>query len=678
MEKQLTLRSMPLQPTTYNAEARSVRAVVATDTEVQVYDWERGEVIVEYLLADGFQLPEGRAQVPLLDSHFRWGVGGVLGSVRDFSVMGGQVLGDVYFSSAEDSRDPETKVREGHLTDLSGGYSVEESVWVQRGEKKLIGAREFVGPCKISTRWTLREVSVTAIGADALTTFRSEQIPPQMQEYMKKQIEHALSERNNSVTTTPPKGDPIMDPITPTPPPAIDENKVRQEAQIAERTRVTEIQALAARHGASVQNMSELATQAINEGWDSSKLGQEILARMAAPKTVDTNAASQAPDVQVRAEWGKPWQKRAAVQLRYMEAKLYGRSNAQLLGEQLAEMQRNLGERQIQAELVDAIQIIESAKLPPLQAVRLMSTLSAGAGSNTLPAPFLAEVFVIVEERGLARRMFRPIPMTSKTLDMSTVATKAIAYWKTEGSNGTPADLAFGTGQLAAGELMAITSWSSEVEEDTAIAWLSIVQESMAEAILDKEDLAGFKGDGTSDYGGFTGIANASTNIVSLSVGKTSFTQATADDFRLIRDALSIAKRRGAVWMLHPTMVSQVEGLKNTQGDYVYRAPSGERPAYLWGYPVANNGEGIETMPSTGDSGAAKVYAAFGNPQHMLMGMRRELDLMMSREGILNSAANAITFNALQANGTILRMTERIAFTLPLTTAIAVGKTAAA
>lgn len=678
MQEKLTIRSMPVQPKTYSQEQHSVRATVATDTAVQVYDWERGEVITEYLLADGFEMPEGRTQVPLLDSHFRWGIGGVLGSVRDFSVVDGRVDGNVCFSTAEDAQDAETKVREGHLTDLSSGYSVAESVWVPRGEKTFIGTREFNGPCKISKRWTLREVSVTAIGADAMTTFRSEGIPPQMQEYMRQQIEKALEKRNSSGTHTPSQGDPTMDPITPTPAPAVDTNQLRQEAQIAERTRVTEIQALAVRHGASVENMNDLTTQAINEGWDPGKFGQQILARMAAPKPVSTTPVDQPAEVQVRTEYGKPWQRRAALQLRYMDAKLTGRSDATQLGEQLMTMQRELGPRQLDAERAEAADIITKANLPVLQAVRLMSTLSAGAGANTLPAPFLAEVFVIVELRGLARRLFRPIPMSSKTLDMSTVSTKAIAYWPDQGSNITPADLAFGAGQLEAKKLAAITSWSSEVEEDTAIAWLSIVQESMAEAIMSNEDDAGFKGDASATYGGFTGLVNASTNIVSLAAGKTSFTHAGPDDLRAVRDALSLAKRRGAMWMCHPDFISHVEGMKNAQGDYIYRSPSADRPALLWGYPIANGGEGIESMPSLADSAAAKPFVAFGNPQHMLMGMRRELDVMISREGILNSAANAITLNALQADATILRMTERIAFKLPLTTAISVLKTAAA
>jgi HK97 family phage major capsid protein len=424
--------------------------------------------------------------------------------------------------------------------------------------------------------------------------------------------------------------------------------------------------------------MNDLTTQAINEGWEPGQFGQEILGRMAAPKPVSTTPVDQPVDVQVRAEYGKPWQRRAATQLRYMEAKLNGRSNARELGEQLASMQRELGDRQLHAERAEAADIIMKANLPVLQAVRLMSTLSAGAGANTLPAPFLAEVFVIVELRGLARRLFRPIPMSSKTQDMSTVATKAVAYWPGEGSNITPADLGWGNGQLAANKLAAITSWSNEVEEDTAIAWLSIVQESMAEAILDKEDAAGFKGDGTAGYGGFTGLVNASTNIVTLTAGKTGFTNAGPDDLRAVRDALSLAKRRGAMWMCHPDFISHVEGMKNAQGDYIYRAPGADRPALLWGYPIANSGEGIESMPSLADSAAATPYVAFGNPQHMLMGMRRELDMMVSREGILNAANNDITLNALQADATILRMTERIAFKLVLTTAISVLKTAAA
>lgn len=167
----LTTRKMPLAtgPKTMNAEARQVQAVMATETPVRVYDWERG-VVNEVLLMSGASYPE---QVPLLDSHDRGTVETVLGSVTAIMVQGPELVGLVEFSSVPRAQDAMTKVQEGHLTDFSVGYAVEESVWVPEGQSQVVGGRNFQGPVKVATKWTLRELSITPIGADSQAKARS-------------------------------------------------------------------------------------------------------------------------------------------------------------------------------------------------------------------------------------------------------------------------------------------------------------------------------------------------------------------------------------------------------------------------------------------------------------------------------------------------------------------------
>jgi HK97 family phage major capsid protein len=295
-------------------------------------------------------------------------------------------------------------------------------------------------------------------------------------------------------------------------------------------------------------------------------------------------------------------------------------------------------------------------------AERLMSTLTDAAGGYLLPKPFLAELFVIIEQFGFARRYFRPIPMISRDYDLRNVATKPVAYWTDEGANFTASDLVFGADALTTKKLAGITSWTTELTEDEAIAFLPMLQQLFAESIGTKEDSAGFVGGGNSDTanGKFTGLltAVASGNVVAQAATKLP-ADLTFDDLKSVRDKLSLARRSGAVWFMHPNIESILEGIKDKNDNYIYRKPSDNTSVgYLWGYPVVP----VEAMPVP--SAASNRYVVFGNPSYMLMGQRRGVTVDVSREAVLQSGeeGNPIVYNSFQADGQLLRISVRVGF----------------
>lgn len=152
-----------IKPSTVDEENRSIEGMFATEQPVDMWDWERYEVIPEVLRTDGMQLPSG-GQVPLLDSHSRWSVKDQLGSGRDVKRTSEGVLGRIYFS--ETAQNEWTKVREGHCKDLSAGYRVLAKTHVPKGQKQTIRGTEYTGPVNVVTKWQLREVSLVPIGAD--------------------------------------------------------------------------------------------------------------------------------------------------------------------------------------------------------------------------------------------------------------------------------------------------------------------------------------------------------------------------------------------------------------------------------------------------------------------------------------------------------------------------------
>ncbi len=665
----ITTRSMPVMPSTYDEKTGSIRAVVITEDPTDVFDWERYEVVTEVLLLSGMMLPEGRTQVPLLDSHQRESIENILGAVRDFTPNGPLLEASVCFDPSEDGQNARIKAAGGFLTDLSGGYIPMESYWVPEGQRQIIAGREFTGPLKVCTKWMLKEVSVTPIGAGVRATFRS---APEgdIDGMITRRVNEILSARETTNTN---KRGTKMEETTVVAAPSAEE--VRNQALAAERARVSEINAIAERHAAVVTNMRELADKAIADGAAPTAFWSEV--RNAIPKAAPVAAVNQDEERQVITinELNPAWRKRAVAAINVMVARAMGSDRLNAMQSKYNELVASLGERAVREEMRHAIEIVKGANLPRQQEERTLSIVGGGStGEYLLPAPFLAELFVIIEQYGNARKFFRSVPMISNTLDLATVSSKPTAYWGTEASSTTASDSAFGTGALTAAKLVGVTSWSSELEEDSAIGLLPVLQQLMAEAIFTKEDAAGFIGDGTSNYGSFTGLLAAATGNGTMNTGKIAFTDATADDFRAVRDTLSLAKRAGAMWFMHPDIVSHVEGLKDMQNNYIYRNPGGDRPATLWGYPIAN-GEGIEAMPGLSATAAATRFVAFGNPKWMLMGVRRGLEVMVSREGILNSSTS-VSFNALQADGAILRLSERIAFKAPLGAAFAYLKTA--
>lgn len=166
----------PAPPASAGADDGGLRWILTTEAPATVFDWERFDFVSEILLMDGLVLPATK-QVPLLDSHSRYSVDDILGSVTDIrsAEAGGYAAVDglVRFASDDRAQRVLQLVRDGHLTDGSVGYRVDRAVWIPEGEQAAIRGRVFDGPVKVSYEWSLKEFSATPIGADALAKVRS-------------------------------------------------------------------------------------------------------------------------------------------------------------------------------------------------------------------------------------------------------------------------------------------------------------------------------------------------------------------------------------------------------------------------------------------------------------------------------------------------------------------------
>ena len=165
---QVVRASVTLEPTTVNREARTVQAVVATDTPLPDLDRSNYTEVMGVLLMSGFQRP--KRQVPLCDTHSTWSVRDVLGSMRDMYVQGSKLVATAYFAADAESAAAFEKVADGHVTDYSVRANISKWMDIPAGKTKSVSGKSFTAPdtmpMRIYQKWAVSEVSVCAIGLD--------------------------------------------------------------------------------------------------------------------------------------------------------------------------------------------------------------------------------------------------------------------------------------------------------------------------------------------------------------------------------------------------------------------------------------------------------------------------------------------------------------------------------
>lgn len=246
-------------PNTIDEKTRSVEVVMATDAPAVVRDWDRG-IVNEVLLMSGAQLP-GNKQLVLLDAHSRYETANVIGSAREIKINGSQMIGRAFYSSAPEAESPWIKTREGHLTDYSIGYRVDEAVWVAEGQTQTIDGRVFTGPIQVVTKWTPRELSAVPLGADSFAKARAEVKKPnnnniKEESNMDPKIRAMLESKGLPATATEAEALAFMGrmEVKPETQPEnkdtkVDLDKVRAEATGEALDRIREIDALLDRYG---------------------------------------------------------------------------------------------------------------------------------------------------------------------------------------------------------------------------------------------------------------------------------------------------------------------------------------------------------------------------------------------------------------------------------------------
>ena len=164
--KRLLTRAATLTPASFDATKRTVGLVWSTGASVQRYDFEGAFTERLDMSPEAVDLSQ-LTGAPVLNSHNRFDVREILGTVMEPSVDGTQGTATVRFSSRPDVEPIIKDVADGVISRVSVGYSVQ--AW--QTSKDAAGNRT-----KTATRWTPAEISFTAIGADPGARTRQEDV----------------------------------------------------------------------------------------------------------------------------------------------------------------------------------------------------------------------------------------------------------------------------------------------------------------------------------------------------------------------------------------------------------------------------------------------------------------------------------------------------------------------
>lgn len=299
-----------------------------------------------------------------------------------------------------------------------------------------------------------------------------------------------------------------------------------------------------------------------------------------------------------------------------------------------------------------------------------MTTDSTGSpyAGYTVDSELSAEIRHLITEYGVARREMTTIPLTRNEYKANDLATDVTVYWVDEGAVIGSTEAVLGQESLTLKKLGAIITLTSELLEDTEIDFISFLASRVAEGMAKAEDLAFFAGDGTSTYGGFTGLLNA-TDVNEVVLTGATFASMDADDLLDMIDKTPSGALANAKFFYHRTVKSIIRKLKASgSGEYIYQAPSVSGPATVWGYPEVL----VEAMPKSTDTAADTSFVLFGDLRKACILGYKSNGLVASRfnAGVVKNVAGNADINLITTDREAIRWTERTGYIRIIPTAV--------
>lgn len=281
------------------------------------------------------------------------------------------------------------------------------------------------------------------------------------------------------------------------------------------------------------------------------------------------------------------------------------------------------------------------------EADRVFKALTEGSatdGGNLVPTPLAAEIWRVLPDMSIMRRIARTIPMTALTIKLNSLTSRPLAYWTNEYASKTTTSAEFSQVTLTAHKLVCLLPASHELIEDANIDLVRYIVELFAEAIAVAEDKAFFTGSGTGQPKGI----NQET-IASQSVGASVDFDDIIDLLDLVPSA--VKSSNSTAFVAHRRVLRLLKKIKDSDGDYIWRQGGrmdgqiARLPDTIYGYPVYEQNDLSEN----------ELY--FGDWKYYIIGDRRQITVDITNEG----------GDAWRKDGTEIKAVERVGGTAVMT-----------
>ena len=258
-------------------------------------------------------------------------------------------------------------------------------------------------------------------------------------------------------------------------------------------------------------------------------------------------------------------------------------------------------------------------------------------GGYLVPDELKAEIFRILPNYAVMRRIARIIPMQTDMLKLNTLTARPYAYWTAEYASKSTTSAEFGQVTLAPNDLVCLLPVTHQLIADANIDVVQFIIELFAEAIAIAEDDAFFTGSGTGQPQGIASCAAVKTYACG---GLLNF-----DDIINILYTLPqrIRNSPGAAFIASKKVIQILRLVKDTTNRYIWTPGatsdvSVRGPERLYGYPLYEQNNISQNQ----------IY--FGDWRYYIIGDRQSIAVSTTNEG----------GDAWRRNATEIKAVERV------------------
>jgi len=259
-------------------------------------------------------------------------------------------------------------------------------------------------------------------------------------------------------------------------------------------------------------------------------------------------------------------------------------------------------------------------------------------GGYLVPEELKSEVWRILPDIAIMRRVARTIPMSTDTLKLNNLAARPSAYWTGEYASKSTTSAEFGQVTLSPNDLVCLLPISDQLLADANINLVQFIIELFAEAIGAAEDKAFFTGTGT---GQPRGINQESLKSVAAG-GALSF-----DNIIGVIDQVPqrVGQSPSTAFIGSRYVKTILRQLKDNNNNYIWRdagpnpgagAESARLPDTIYGYPFHEQN----------DIAQSELY--FGDWRNYIIGDRQAISVRTTTEGGDAWRRNAMEIKAVE------------------------------